>query len=109
MDKERTWDQRLQIRTTGRDDLRADQYHHPYEPTPYCVLERLADSGLLSRQDTVLDYGCGKGRVGFFLSHRAKAKCIGIEYDERIYEMALANQKTVNAKVKPDFVLLRGR
>ena len=107
MDNEQSWDQRLQIRTTGRDDLRADQYHHPYEPTPYCVLERLADSGLFREQDVVLDYGCGKGRVGFFLSHRVKAKTVGIEYDERIYEMALANQKTAVSKVKPDFVLLR--
>ena len=44
IDKEITWDAALQIKTTGRDDMGADQYHHPYEPTPYAVLERLADS-----------------------------------------------------------------
>jgi predicted RNA methylase len=53
----------------------------------------------------VLDYGCGKGRVGFFLSHRTKAKTIGIEYDEHIYAGALENQKT--AKAKAEFVLTR--
>ena len=31
-DKELNWDTRLHIRTGGRDDLKADQYHHPYEP-----------------------------------------------------------------------------
>lgn len=44
-DTENTWDKLLQIKTTGRDDSHADQYHHPYEPTPYCVLERLANRG----------------------------------------------------------------
>ena len=103
MGKEHTWDKLLQIRTAGRDDLKADQYHHPYEPTPYSVLERLADSGLISREDVVLDYGCGKGRVDFFLSSRTGAKTIGIEYDQRIYADALENQKT--AKAKADVVL----
>lgn len=99
------WDTSLQIQTTGRDDTGADQYHHPYEPTPYSVLERLADSGLISKDDVVLDYGCGKGRVGFFLTNQTKAKTIGIEYDSRIYERALENQKT--ARSKAAFVLTR--
>jgi SAM-dependent methyltransferase len=102
---ENLWDKRLQIRTTGRDDLKADQFHHPYEPTPYCVLERLADSGLMGEGDTVLDYGCGKGRVEFFLSYRTKANTIGIEYDERIYDDALENQKTTASKAKTSLVL----
>ena len=102
-DHETTWDLSLQIRTTGRDDTGADQYHHPYEPTPYRVLERLADSGFFSEEDTVLDYGCGKGRVSFFLSHQTGAKAVGIEYDPRIYECALENRETAAAKA--DFVL----
>ena len=105
VDNESTWDLSLQIKTCGRDESGADQYHHPYEPTPYCVLERLAESGFFGKDDVVLDYGCGKGRVGFFLSHRTKAKTIGIEYDEHIYAGALENQKT--AKAKADFVLTR--
>ena len=105
VDNESTWDLSLQIKTVGRDESGADQYHHPYEPTPYCVLERLAESGFFGKDDVVLDYGCGKGRVGFFLSHRTKAKTIGIEYDEHIYAGALENQKTAQAKA--DFVLSR--
>ena len=104
---ENNWDKLLQIQTCGRDALGADEYHHPYEPTPYSVLERLADSGLIGKDEVVLDYGCGKGRVGFFLSYRTKAKTIGIEYDERIYQDALENQKTTISRIKPDFVLTR--
>lgn len=107
MDNENAWDQRLQIKTTGRDETNADEYHHPYEPTPYSVLERLADSGLIGKDDVVLDYGCGKGRVDFFLSYRTKAKAIGIEYDDRIYQCAQENQKTAVLKAKAEFVLSR--
>ena len=107
MEQEYTWDKRLEIATNGRDETNADQYHHPYEPTPYCVLERLADSGLFGERDVVLDYGCGKGRVGFFLSDRTKAGTIGIEYDERIYKSAMKNQKTSPLGIKPKFVLTK--
>lgn len=107
IDNENTWDKLLQIKTTGRDDSNADQYRYPYEPTPYCVLERLANSGLIGKKDVVLDYGCGKGRVDFFLSYQVKAKTIGIEYDERIYHGALNNQKSTISRAKTEFLLTR--
>lgn len=107
MDKENSWDKLLQIKTSGRDDLLADEYRYPYEPTPYSVLERLESSGLIGKGDKVLDYGCGKGRVGCFLSYRTKANTVGIEYDDRMYQIALENQKSVISRVKPEFVLER--
>ena len=106
-DYENNWDKRLQIKTVGRDDLNADEYRYPYEPTPYCVLERLADSGLIREEDVVLDYGCGKGRVGLFLSAQTKAAAIGIEYDERIYHSALENQKAMGSRVTAEFLPVR--
>lgn len=104
---ENAWDKLLQIKTTGRDDSNADQYHYPYEPTPYKVLERLANSGLVGKKDVVLDYGCGKGRVDFFLSYQTKASTIGIEYDERIYRGALENQKSAVSRARTEFVLAK--
>ena len=104
-DHEENWDKLLKIKTIGRDDTNADEYRYPYEPTPYCVLERLAGSGLFGEGDVVLDYGCGKGRVGFFLNHQTKARATGIEYDERIYRDALENR--ISADAKADFVLTR--
>ena len=104
-DHEHTWDAALGVKTIGRDDANADAYHHPYEPTPYTVLKRLADSGLIGREDVVLDYGCGKGRVGFFLSHQTRARVIGIEYDDRIYAEALLNRNDTASRAKAEFVL----
>ncbi len=106
-DNEITWDKLLQIKTTGRDDSNADQYRYPYEPTPYRVLERLANSGFIRKRDVVLDYGCGKGRVDFYLSYQTKAQTIGIEYDERIYQGALENRKTAVSRGKTEFVMAR--
>ena len=106
-ENENMWDKLLQIKTTGRDDSNAGQYCYPYEPTPYSVLERLANSGYIRKKDVVLDYGCGKGRVDFFLSYQTKAKTIGIEYDERIYQSVTENQKTAVSSAKTAFILAR--
>lgn len=106
-DNENAWDKLLQIKTSGRDDTKADSYRYPYEPTPYTVLERLANSGFFGKSDVVLDYGCGKGRVGFFLSYQSKVKSIGIEYDERIYRRALENKKSAVSRARVAFTLAR--
>lgn len=102
---EAKWDKLLHIKTTGRDDSRADQYRYPYEPTPYSVLERLANSGYITKKNTLVDYGCGKGRVDFFLSYQTRCKSIGIEYDERIHVSATENQKTAVSGGRTKFVL----
>lgn len=104
---ENIWDKLLHIKTTGRDDSNADQYRYPYEPTPYSVLERLANSGFINKKDVVLDYGCGKGRVDFYLAYQTKAKTIGVEYDDRIYQGAAANQKTAVSRTKTEFMPVR--
>ena len=91
---EEKWDRLLQIKTMGRDDSHADQYRYPYEPTPYPVLERLANTGYIRKGDKLLDYGCGKGRVDLFLAYQTRCQSVGIEYDERIWEKAVANQQS---------------
>ncbi|MBR5292816.1 MAG: SAM-dependent methyltransferase [Clostridia bacterium] len=107
IDNENTWDKLLKIKTTGRDDSNSDQYRYPYEPTPYSVLERLANSGFIGKRDVLLDYGCGKGRVDFYLSYQTNARTVGIEYDERIYQKAIENQKNVRLKSRAEFILAK--
>lgn len=99
------WESILQIKTAGRDDSRSDAEHHPYEPTDYCVLERLANSGYITKQNTLIDYGSGKGRVSIFMANQTRCHSIGIEYDERLYERAIVNGESPAAKNRVSFVL----
>ena len=101
--KETDIDKMLKIQTTGRDDYKADEHHHPYEPTPYAVLDRLIESEYITKDDVVIDYGCGKGRVDFYLASKIGCKAIGIEYDERIFAYAEKNLATFMSKNKPGF------
>lgn len=104
MEQEIKWDKLLKIKTTGRDDSKADCFRYPYEPTPYCVLERLANSGYIDKNTVLLDYGCGKGRVDFYLSYQTKCKSIGVEYDDRIYKSAVANCEVAVSRNRTSFV-----
>ncbi|MDO4648629.1 MAG: class I SAM-dependent methyltransferase, partial [Eubacteriales bacterium] len=84
----------LKIKTQGRDESIANHINYPYEPTPYSVLERLAASEYIGKKNVLLDYGCGKGRVDFYLSYQTRCRSIGVDYDGRMIGTALENQKT---------------
>lgn len=88
---EREWDKRLHIHTIGREDENNPHYS-PYEPTPYSVLECLADSGHIRRKDHLLDYGCGKGRVAFFMAATVGCRMTGIDYSQKLIDIAKENR-----------------
>lgn len=89
---ESQWDKLLKIKTTGRDDSRSDQYRYPYEPTQYLVLERLANSGLISKKNTFLIMVL-EGQGMFYLSYQTRCRSVGVEYDERIFSAAESNRE----------------
>ena len=99
------FDKLLNIKTSGRDDSNSDLTNFPYEPTPYSVLELLANSGYLSKNDVVIDYGSGKGRVDFYLAYYLKCHMIGVEYDNRLFQRAISNLKDAKSKSRVEFVL----
>jgi len=103
--KEKIYDQQLNIKTTGRDDSKANNFNYPYEPTDYEVLERIAQSGYFNKKSRLIDYGCGKGRVDFFLSYQTRCSTIGIEYHDRVYEGAVANLGQAAAAGRVQFEL----
>lgn len=102
--KEQEWDKKLKIQTSKWESAHADDYHSPYEPTPYSVLQRLAQTGYIQKDDLLIDYGCGKGRVSFFFSRETGCKTIGVEYSREIYEQALRNRETFAQKDRTEFV-----
>lgn len=98
-------DKFLKIKTSGRDDSNANLINYPYEPTPYSVLQMIVNSGYLNKNDVVVDFGSGKGRVDFFLAYSIKCQMIAVEYDERLYNRAIENQKTSISGKRVQFVL----
>ena len=91
------WDRRLNITTGAADFEKDDRNHSRYEPTSYAVMERLAQSGHIARDNYLVDYGCGKGRVGMFLSHVTGCRSLGVEYDPEIYACAAANRGSLRS------------
>ena len=84
-------DRQLNINTIGRDETHSDEHHSPYEPTPYCVLDRMLDNGVFDEVSYLIDFGCGKGRVSFYLAYRCGIRTIGIEKEFVFYKAALKN------------------
>lgn len=97
-------DKLLKIKTSGRDDSNSNLTNFPYEPTPYSVLQELSNTLYISKQDKIIDYGCGKGRVDFFLAYYNKAKMIGVEYDLRLFNKALENHSKAISSNRVEFV-----
>lgn len=85
------WERKLNIDTLSARHEKDDKNYSRYEPTPYSVLERLSESGLIGPDDILVDYGCGKGRVGFFMTHAVNCGSIGVEYDEKLIKDAEKN------------------
>jgi SAM-dependent methyltransferase len=97
-------DRFLKIKTNGRDDSASTPTNYPYEATPYSVLQTLANSGYLSKRDKIIDFGCGKGRVDFYLAYSVKTKMVGVEFDPRLYNSALKNSQTAISSARVSFV-----
>ena len=91
--KEAYWEKKLNISTTAANFEKDDANHSRYEPTSYAVLERLAESTWLENRHCVIDYGCGKGRVGFFLNHALGIRTVGVEYNPEIFAAAQSNHE----------------
>ncbi|MBR3928652.1 MAG: class I SAM-dependent methyltransferase [Clostridia bacterium] len=99
------WEKKLNIETLPAKHEKDDSHHSRYEPTPYCVLERLCGSGLIHENDLFIDYGCGKGRVGFFMSHTAGLSALGVEYNPSLYQAAKENlQKYAGRRERIEFI-----
>ncbi len=100
-------DAKFNIETNVRDDSFANDHVHPYEPTTYTVLDRLAESGYITEKDHLVDYGSGMGRVPIYLFDKTGCRTTGVEMVKEYYEIALDNLKRysvlVNEPVRVSF------
>ena len=91
--KEKYYDKLLNINTIGNQNWKNTFTHnHPYEPTLYIALEELFEDYNLSKSDHIVDFGCGMGRLIFYINYYFKSYVTGVEINERYYEEALRNK-----------------
>lgn len=97
--KEKNYEKLLRINTEGyQQGFHKSLHYHRYEPTPYEDLVALFSSYSLKNSDHVVDFGCGKGRLNFFIHHLFQATVTGVEFNESYYEDALKNRINYSSK-----------
>lgn len=100
---EQEYENLLNIKTAGKQDLEETTIHYNrYEPTDYEALNILFEEYKLNEDDSVVDFGCGKGRLNFYLNHLFNCKVTGIEMNKYFYQQALNNKKSYIEKSKKD-------
>ncbi|GHI00723.1 methyltransferase [Neobacillus kokaensis] len=101
--KEHYYDKLLNINTRGdrlEGTVKKPRRYYPYEPTPYSALEILFENYEVNRSDSIVDFGCGKGRLNFYIHYFFHAAVTGIEMNETLYQEALENSKMYGRKTK---------
>ncbi|WP_342507478.1 class I SAM-dependent methyltransferase [Sporosarcina sp. FSL K6-2383] len=98
---DKDYDRLLRIKTGGTREWQTQSSHYNrYEATPYVALDELFREYTLKRTDGVVDFGCGKGRLAFYLHHHFQVSVTGIEMSAQLYQEALENQASYCGKLK---------
>ncbi|PEY42339.1 SAM-dependent methyltransferase [Bacillus cereus] len=98
---EQYYDAILNIKTVGEQKgFNKSLHYHRYEPTPYSGLEILLDQYEMKSSDRIVDFGCGKGRLNFYIHHTCGASAVGIEMNETFYKEAIENRERYVRKVR---------
>jgi SAM-dependent methyltransferase len=99
--KELFYDELLNINTSEvQRGFNRSFHYHRYEPTPYSALEVLFENYKLKSSDRVVDFGCGKGRLNFYIHYLFNATVVGVEMNESFYFEAIENRINYLKKTK---------
>lgn len=98
---EKAYDRALRIKTIGLREWQDDAVaYHRYEATPYRSLEILFQNYELQENDQVVDFGCGRGRVAFYIHNHFHVPVTGIEANDLTYDEALSNKVKYQQRAK---------
>jgi len=91
----------LNIKTSGEQKIFNESVHYNrYEPTSYSVLEILSKQYPFTAEDHIVDFGCGKGRLNFYINYFFDSTITGIEMNTFFYKQAIDNKKDFLKKHK---------
>ena len=75
----------------------------PYEPTPLDVVDRMLALAAVKKADTLIDLGCGDGRIAIRAAQKFGARAIGVDIDPRRIEESNANAKAAGVERLTEF------
>ena len=98
---EQYYEKLLNIKTSGEQKTFNESPHYNrYEPTSYSGLELLSNQYHFTAEDHIVDFGCGKGRLNFYINHFFDSTVTGIEMDTSFYTQAIDNKRDCLKKHK---------
>jgi len=98
---EQYFDELMNINTSGhKSEVNHSIHYHPYEPTPYSALVELFKHYEVRGSDHIVDFGCGKGRLNFFINFHYQVPVVGIEMNPTFYKEAMKNRENYLKKTK---------
>lgn len=100
---EHYYEKLFDIKTSGEQKIFNESLHYNrYEPTSYSALKILSDHYEITADDSIVDFGCGKGRLNFYLNHFFNSTVTGIEMNTFFFNEAINNKKNYIKKYKKD-------
>ena len=81
----------------GRTDM---ETNYSYAASEYDGLVKIFDRVSLTKEDTLVDIGCGMGRVLFFCNQKFMCHVTGVEYDSKIFEKLKENAAYYHVRFK---------
>ena len=105
MGSEKSFDSFLGIETIAETTfgdmdvcLPVNEEDNNYEVTYYNDLVTMFDEISMEPEDTLVDFGCGLGRVLFYCNSRHYCRTVGIENNARVYDRLLTNAASYQSK-----------
>jgi cyclopropane fatty-acyl-phospholipid synthase-like methyltransferase len=96
---EQYYEKLFNIKTSGEQKIFNESIHYNrYEPTSYSALEILSKQYKFTAEDSIVDFGCGKGRFNFYINHYFNSSVTGIEMNNFFYKEAIENKKNYSHK-----------
>lgn len=93
----------LNIKTLGQQRGFNDSFHYNrYEPTSYLALDTLFRFYNINSNDSLIDFGCGKGRLNFYINYYFNAKVTGIEMNSYYFNECIKNKNSFLKEYKTD-------